>query len=206
MILETIPVGPVEANCYILASRANSQAILIDPGDEEEKIRKVLDKHKLKTAFIINTHGHFDHIGNDDKFGVPIYIHHKDIEFLKDAKLNFSSFFALPFRVQSKINPLKDKDSIELDDIKLEVLHVPGHTPGGIALWMKKPSNKILFSGDTLFYHGIGRTDLPGADPDLLLKSIKEKLFKLADDTVIYPGHGSSSTIQEEKRHNTFLN
>ena len=101
---------------------------------------------------------------------------------------------------------MKDKENIELDDMQLEVIHTPGHTPGGICLLMKKPDDKILFSGDTLFCQGIGRTDFPGADEGLLIKSIKEKLFKLDDDTVVYPGHGPSSTIGEEKRNNPFLN
>jgi len=205
MILETTVVGPFEVNCYIIASENKSPAIIIDPGEGEDKIKQVLSKYKLKPAFIINTHGHIDHIGCDDKFGVPVYIHHQDLRLLRDPRLNLSSLLTSSFSVKSEIRTLEDKENVELGQIQLEVMHVPGHTPGGIALLMKKPQNNILFTGDTLFYQGIGRTDFPGADGQLLIKSIKEKMFNLSDDTVIYPGHGPSSTIGEEKRKNPFL-
>lgn len=205
MILETICVGPFQVNCYILATEGNSQAIIIDPGADEDKIKWVLNKYKLKPVFIINTHGHIDHIGCDDKFDVPVYIHRDELKLLKDAHLNLSDFIASAYTVKSKINPLEDKQTIGLDQIQLEVMHTPGHTPGGICLLMQKPTNKILFTGDTLFCQGIGRTDFPGADENLLIKSIKDKLFKLSDDTVIYPGHGPSSTIGEEKKDNPLL-
>ncbi len=206
MILETICVGSMQVNCYILAENTDSQAIIIDPGSEDNKIKHVLKKHKLKPAFIINTHGHIDHIGCDDAFEVPIYIHRQDLALLKNPQLNLSTFLVSPFSVKSKIKVLEDKEKIELGQICLEVLHTPGHTPGGICLLMRRPSDKILFSGDTLFYHGIGRTDFPGADEGLLIKSIEEKLLNLADDTIVYPGHGPSSTIGEEKKNNPFFN
>lgn len=205
MILETVSVGSMEVNCYILASKENSQAIIIDPGDHPKKIIQALDKHKLKPAFIINTHGHYDHIGADNKFAVPVYIHQKDSAFLKDAKLNLSAFFSMPYNVNSEIRLLQDEMLIELDDIQLKVLHIPGHTPGGVALHMLKPTNRIVFTGDTLFCQGIGRSDLEGGDEPLLIKSIKEKLLGLCDDTVIYPGHGPASTIGEEKMNNPFF-
>jgi hydroxyacylglutathione hydrolase len=109
------------------------------------------------------------------------------------------------FSVTSDIKELEDKDSVKLEQLELEVIHVPGHTPGGIALLMKKPENNIVFTGDSLFYRSIGRTDFPGASSALLIKSIKEKLFKLNDDTIVYPGHGPSSTIGEERHNNPFL-
>jgi glyoxylase-like metal-dependent hydrolase (beta-lactamase superfamily II) len=155
---------------------------------------------------IINTHGHIDHIGCNDKFGVPVYIHRMDLAMLKDPKLNLSNFLQpAPFHMQYQVKAIEDKEKIELGLIELEVMHTPGHTPGGICLLLKKPQNKILFSGDTLFYQGVGRTDFPGADENQLIKSIKEKLFKLSEDTVIYPGHGASSTIGQEKKNNPFL-
>jgi len=205
MILESICLGPFQVNCYVLASKSKCQAIIIDPGYDAAKIKKILNKHKLKPAFIINTHGHYDHIGCDDEFGVPIYVHQKDLTLLKDSKLNLSTFLMSAYSVKSEVRSLEDKDKIELGQIQLEVMHTPGHTPGGICLLMQKPTNNILFSGDTLFCQGIGRTDFPGADEKLLIKSIKEKLFNLADETVIYPGHGPSSTIGEEKKTNSFL-
>jgi len=205
MILETVPVGPFQANCYILAAKDNSAAIVIDPGWDEAKIRRILSQHNLKAAFIINTHGHIDHIGSDDSFGVPIYIHRDDAVLLEDPQLNLSNFLLSSFRVSSKVKILEDKQRIESGQIELEVIHTPGHTPGGICLLMRRPENKILFTGDSLFYQSIGRTDFPGADESLLIKSIKEKLLKLNDDTIIYPGHGPSSTIGQEKRDNPFL-
>jgi len=206
MILESLCLGPFQVNCYILASENNSKAIIIDPGDEEKKIRRVLDIHRLEPALIINTHGHIDHIGCNDKFGVPVYIHSMDLTMLTNPKLNLSSFlYPSPHNIQSQIKAIEDKEKIELGLIQLEVMHTPGHTPGGICLLLKKPQNKILFSGDTLFYQGIGRTDFPGADEGQLIKSIKEKLFALPEDTIIYPGHGASSTIGEEKKNNPFI-
>jgi hydroxyacylglutathione hydrolase len=205
MILETISVGAMQVNCYILASSSNASAILIDPGDEAHKIKRILNKHKLKPAFIINTHGHYDHIGCDDKFGVPVYIHNKDLDFLKDPQLNLSGLFARAFKVKSEIRALEENDTIESGDLELKVLHIPGHTPGGIALQMIKPTDKIIFTGDTLFCQGIGRSDLAGGDEAALVKAIKEKLLSLSSDTVIYPGHGPSSTIGSEKKNNPYF-
>jgi len=205
MIIEVVLVGHLEVNCYVLAAKEGLRAIIIDPGGEDRKIKKVLDRHQLKPGIVVNTHGHIDHIGCDDKFGAPVYIHTDDAALLKDAGLNMSEFLNIPFTVNSKINTLQDKDKIELDGVELEVIHVPGHTPGGIALLLKAPKDKILFSGDSLFCRSIGRTDFPGADGGLLIQGIKEKLFILPDDTVVYPGHGPSSTIGEEKRENPFL-
>jgi len=202
MILETVAIGPMQVNCYVLACAKDSKAIIIDPGDQERKIRQVLDKHKLTPAFIINTHGHYDHIGADDKFGVTVYVHKADLVMLEDPMMNLSGLFSMPYSVKSEIKPLEDNQIITLDDIQLKVLHVPGHTPGGIALLMLKPDGKIVFTGDTLFCGGIGRSDLIGGDAEQLNQAIRERLFVLADDTKIYPGHGPASTILEEKKNN----
>lgn len=205
MILERVLVGPFQVNCYILAEDSNQEAILIDPGDEEDKIRRRLKKYHLKPSLIINTHGHIDHIGCDDKFSVPVYIHKDDYPLLIDPQLNLSSMFSLSYQVKAPIRKVEEKDKINLGNIYLEVIHTPGHTPGGICLLLKKPENKILFTGDTLFFQGIGRTDFFGADQNLLIKSIREKLISLSDDIVIYPGHGPTSTLGEEKKNNPFL-
>jgi glyoxylase-like metal-dependent hydrolase (beta-lactamase superfamily II) len=205
MILETLFVGSLEVNCYILAEGKDSSCIIIDPGYEEEKIKKVLVRHRLKPAFIINTHGHIDHIGCDDKFNVPVYIHRKDAPLLKDADLNLSNLLMSPFTVNSEIRQVEDQDNIELGQIRLKVIHVPGHTPGGICLSQESPKENILFTGDSLFCGGIGRTDFLGADEKMLIKNIKDKLLVFPDDTVIYPGHGPSSTIGREKTSNPFL-
>jgi len=201
MILETISVGAMGVNCYILASKECSRAIIIDPGGQERKIRQVLDKYKLLPGFIINTHGHYDHIGADDKFNVPVYAHKLDVPLLKEPMLNLSGLFSLPCRVKSEIKPLEDGERVVLDDIQLKVIHTPGHTRGGITLLLEKPVDKIAFTGDTLFCQGIGRSDLSGGDEESLIKSIKDKLFILPSETKIYPGHGTSSTIGEEKKN-----
>lgn len=206
MIFETIRIGPLQVNAYILAEDLGRKAIIIDPGAEKNKIMKLLDKFSLKPGFIINTHGHIDHIACDDEFGVRIYAHRDDLPLLKHAELNLSSFLSQAFHVKSAIIPLEDKEILRLDTIELEVIHTPGHTPGGICLLMKRPCENILFSGDTLFRESIGRTDFAEASNEILLKSIREKLLVLPDETVVYPGHGSVSTIGYEKKNNPFLN
>jgi hydroxyacylglutathione hydrolase len=205
LIVESLEVAPFQTNCYVVASRPQSSAIIIDPGGDEQKIRGVLEKHRLTPAAVVNTHGHIDHIGCDDVFGVPIYIHRQDLKYLNDPELNLSHFLSSPQTVGSSIKSVEEGDLITVDDIELAVIHTPGHTPGGMCLLMKKPAAKILFSGDTLFYLGIGRTDFPGGQEAKLISSIKEKLLCLSDDTVVYPGHGPSSTIGKERKRNPFL-
>jgi glyoxylase-like metal-dependent hydrolase (beta-lactamase superfamily II) len=204
MILETISVGSMQVNCYILACADSREAVIIDPGGQANKIQAVLDRHHLKAAMVINTHGHYDHIGSDDKFGVSVYVHKQDLEMLRDAKKNLSAVFSLPCKVASDIKVLEDKQIVRLDCLELEVLHLPGHTPGGIGLLMKKPETGVVFTGDTLFFQGVGRCDLPGGSEALLERSIKEKLFTLSDDTRVYPGHGPATTIGREKNNNFF--
>jgi len=199
MIFEAVPVGSMQANCYILACAPGREAIIIDPGGQARKIQAVLDKHKLRCALVINTHGHYDHIGCDDYFNAPVYVHSRDYAMLRDPELNFSAVFSSASSVKSEIRVLEDKDAIELDCLELEVIHVPGHTQGGIALLMKKPEKGILFTGDTLFFQGIGRCDLPGGSHQALVDSISQKLLVLPENVKIYPGHGRPSTIGQEK-------
>lgn len=205
MILEKIIVGSIQANCYVLASKEGQKAIIIDPGEEEKKIKKILVKHKLEPGLVILTHGHFDHFGCADKFAVPVYIHKDDLKFLKDPRLNLSILVTGPYSLEADIRTVEDKENIILGDIELEVIHVPGHTPGGMALLVKKPVSNILFTGDTLFYQGVGRTDLPDGSTEQLLNSIKDKLLGLPSETIFYPGHGPFSTIGKEKKNNPFL-
>jgi len=202
MIIESVCVGPFQVNCYVLAGQRGGKAVLIDPGDQERKIRKLLEKHDLTAALIVNTHGHIDHIGANDPFGVPVYIHELDRGMLQDARLNLSQMFMKPFVSVAESRPLRDNDTVELEGVNLRVLHTPGHTPGGISL----VTQNVVFSGDTLFCRSVGRTDFPGADEGQLFASIRTKLFTLPDDTLVYPGHGPSTTIGEEKQENPFLN
>jgi hydroxyacylglutathione hydrolase len=205
MILETVNVGPMQVNCYILACAEGREAIIIDPGGQAHKIKAVLDRYKLSPAMVINTHGHYDHIGSDDNFDVSVYVHKQDLAMLEDAKKNLSADFALAYKVKSGIKTLEDKEIIKLDCLKLEVMHLPGHTPGGIGLLMQEPETGIVFTGDTLFYQGVGRCDLPGSSEYQLKKSIKERLFALPIDTKVYPGHGPATTIGQEKKNNPFV-
>ncbi len=200
MILETVRIDPYEENCYILAQDKDSEAIIIDPGNEPDKIKRVLARYRLKPGLIINTHGHIDHIGADDAFGVCIYIHKDDVDFLSDPDLNLSRLFAMSLRIISPRRTLKDKEEIRLGKIRLQVLHTPGHTPGGICLLLKEPKTNIVFSGDTLFYQGVGRTDFPLASSEQLKKSLEERLFVLDNQTKVYPGHGQPTTIGQEKK------
>lgn len=205
MIIETICVGLYQVNCYLLAQDNGDEAIIIDPGDEPDKIKIALAKYKLSPSLIINTHGHIDHIGADDDFGVRVHIHKDDLDYLDDPNLNLSGFLDKPLRVKASRHVLNDKDEVSLGKIRLQVLHTPGHTPGGVCLLLKQPENNILFSGDTLFFRGIGRTDFPGASSEQLKKSIREKLFVLDNRIKVYPGHGQPTTIEEEKKDNPFF-
>jgi len=124
---------------------------------------------------------------------------------LKEPSANLSLFLSRAYRVKSPIYALEEAQTLTAEGLELQVIHLPGHTPGGIALLMKRPQDNIVFTGDSLFCGSVGRTDFPGADAGVLLHSIKEKLLNLPDDTVVYPGHGPASTIKEEKEHNPFL-
>jgi len=205
MILQTVCVGPYQVNCYVLASKNGRKAIIIDPGDDEHKIRRLLRTYDLTPAFIVNTHGHIDHIGCDDAFEVPVYCSARELSLLKSTELNLSDFLSRSYSVASQILTLEDGQMIELDTLQLEVICMPGHTPGGIALRLKKPEDKIVFTGDSLFRMSIGRTDFSGSDEIALKQSIKKRLFTLPDETVIYPGHGPRSTIGYEKKNNPFF-
>ncbi len=196
MILESIIVGAVGANCYIFGDEQTGEVAIIDPGAEAEKIKKSLTQGNYIARFIINTHGHIDHIGANDKFGLSIFIHKEDASFLTDPTKNLSLWMGSSYKSPAASRLLEDGEKIEIGSLILEVIHTPGHTPGGICL----KCGDVLFSGDTLFCGGIGRTDIPGGSEEILLKSIKEKLFCLDDKMTIYPGHGVSSTLGKEKK------
>jgi len=200
-ILGAFVVGPMGVNCYCLASAETKEACLIDPGAEPGKMKSFLTRNGLNLKFIINTHGHGDHIAANGNFGVPIYIHRLDNEFLTDPKKNLSSFFFFSIKSPKASRYLEDNEKISLGDLTLDIIHTPGHTPGSISI----STEGMIFTGDALFHGGIGRTDFDYGDEPLLIKSIKERLLVFGDETVIYPGHGESSTIGEEKRTNLFL-
>jgi glyoxylase-like metal-dependent hydrolase (beta-lactamase superfamily II) len=200
-VLERFVVGPMGVNCYILADPAAKEACIIDPGAEGRRIKAFIDKNGYTAKFIINTHGHGDHIAANAFFALPVYIHKLDKDFLADPDKNMSSMFLFSVKSPAAARLLEDGDIITAGNIRLEVVHTPGHTPGSVSL----KTGGILFTGDTLFRGGVGRTDFEYGDESALFRSIHKRLLVLPDDTRIYPGHGESSTIGEEKRSNAFL-
>ncbi|MFO8085718.1 MAG: MBL fold metallo-hydrolase [Desulfobacterales bacterium] len=205
MIIEFMPVGPIMANCYIIGCEETKEAVVIDPGEDAEKILRKLDDLELNVKYIINTHGHFDHVGANSKIkevkGAQLLIHAQDAPMLDQL-----SQAAASFGLRSENSPPPDKtvdegDIIKFGNISLKVIHTPGHSPGGISLYTKG----YVFVGDTLFQGSIGRTDLPGGNFNTLKKSIQSKLFTLEDDTRVFTGHGPETTIGREKRYNPFV-
>lgn len=203
MFLKCLQVGPIETNCYILAD--GNKAIIIDPGWDSDSILKVIESEKLNIEYIFLTHGHADHIGalKEVKFATnaKIAIHEKDAQMLVSSEDNLSIFFGESITQPSADILLKGNETFQLNNITLEIIHTPGHTPGGISIKV----NDIVFTGDTLFAGSIGRTDFPGGSYNELIESIKEKLLPLGDDVIILPGHGEQSTIGNERKMNPFL-
>lgn len=200
-----IPVGIYQANCYIVYCKETKEAIVIDPGASGAGIGDKIKNLGLSLKHIILTHGHWDHtegiLGLKDKIDSPVLIHKEDEFLLKAGKK------ALYPKVSSEgidVEPdryIEDGDQLEIGNLIAEIIHTPGHSRGGICIKIKDK----IFTGDTLFSGSIGRTDLPGGDHKTLIESIKNKLLIYPDDTVVYPGHGESSTIGREKQINPFL-
>ncbi|TFG91977.1 MAG: MBL fold metallo-hydrolase [Candidatus Atribacteria bacterium] len=207
MFLKRLVVGVLETNCYLISCEKTKEAAVIDPGGEEavDLILNLLQKNNFNLKYIINTHGHIDHIIGNNLLKVKtealLLIHRLDADMLVDGNKNISSFMGKEICSPHADKLLEEGDEISLGTLKLKLIHTPGHTPGGISLVV----NNIVFTGDTLFAGGIGRTDLPGGSYQDLQKSIKEKLLVLSDDKIIYPGHGPDSTIGEERRTNLYL-
>jgi hydroxyacylglutathione hydrolase len=200
-VLYKIYIEPVATNCYIFGSKKTRDVVIIDPGADSDRIQELLSRERLTPQCIVNTHGHIDHIGANSELELPVYIHEKDANFLVNPLLSLAAFYGRLKGSPKASRLLKDGDEIIISDIRLKVIYTPGHTPGGISLYY----DGIVFTGDTLFAQGIGRTDLPYGNQRDIENSIKGKLFKLDDDTLVFPGHGESTTIGTEKRDNPWL-
>jgi glyoxylase-like metal-dependent hydrolase (beta-lactamase superfamily II) len=204
LIIHKLTVGPLMSNCFIVGCQKTKIAAVIDPGDETERILLALSRSSLTLKNIINTHGHFDHVSGNKKLkdatGAEILIHPLDAPMLRHISAS-----AAYFGLSSDDSPAPDRtvnegDTIAFGEVILEVIHTPGHTPGGISL----STDSVVFVGDTLFAGSIGRTDLPGGDYDTLISSIRKKLFQLPDTVRVLCGHGPETTIGIEKRTNPF--
>ena len=204
MILETLQVGPLQVNCYIVGCEESGEGVVIDAGGDAAKILGRVRELGLSVRYLLNTHGHFDHVGGNravrEATGAEFLIHERDVYFLSRA-----ADAGRDFGVETENSPepdrlLEDGLVLPFGRYRLEVIHTPGHSPGGCCLWCA--AEGVVFSGDTLFNGSIGRIDLPGGNPSTLARSIRERLYALPDNTRVYPGHGSPTTIGHERVNN----
>lgn len=204
MIVEKIVVGALATNCYIIAPGANSEAAVIDPGDDADEIDRRLQQLNLELKLIVNTHGHYDHIGADSELArkkkIPIYIHPEDMNMLNDPAANLSLLWGGQFETVENVKELVDGQVLEVGELELKCIHTPGHTAGSISVLVQGK----LFTGDLLFNGSVGRTDFPGSSYEALLRSL-QRIAVLSEDTLIYPGHGPSTILGEEKANNPFF-
>jgi len=205
MIIKTLPVGPIMANCFVVGCKETLEAAVIDPGDDAKKILGLVAELDLTVKFIINTHGHFDHVsankGVNAATKAPILIHALDAPMLEQISASAANWGLSAENSPSPDRTIGDGDTITFGKITFNVIHTPGHTPGGISLF----ADGHVFVGDTLFAGSIGRTDFPGGDFETLKTSIQNKLFRLGDDIRVFTGHGPETSIGRERQHNPFV-
>jgi hydroxyacylglutathione hydrolase len=225
LIHEILPVGMLQCNCHIVGDPQTREAIVIDPGDDAGRILEVIERHHLKVTAIVVTHTHIDHVIGlrrvREATGAPVYLHADDLDLYRMLDMQASWLgWKTPEKVQFD-HLVRDGDVIRWGPYRAQILHTPGHTPGSICLYMPSdipaaPTNAAaaksgragtcrLFAGDTLFAGSIGRTDLWGGSFEGILRSLKGKLLELPDDTIVYPGHGETTTIGKERATNPFL-
>ncbi|TDL34550.1 MBL fold metallo-hydrolase [Jeotgalibacillus sp. S-D1] len=204
-----MPLGPLQTNAYLLYD-SNLNCLIIDPGEEANKVRQFVSRKNLNPNAIILTHAHFDHIGAVDDlrdfYQIPVYLHQAEKKWLSDPAKNGSSVFQgiLPIEAREPDYLFSSEGIKSIGSWTFELFETPGHSPGSVSLYFKDA--EIVISGDALFQGSIGRTDLRGGDHDLLLKSIHQKLLSLPEETYVLPGHGPVTTIEHEMNANPFLN
>jgi hydroxyacylglutathione hydrolase len=207
MIHEVIPVGPLQCNCSILGDETSLEAIVVDPGDDIPTILSILDKHNLTVKQIVITHAHIDHIAGAQRLkrvtGAPILYNQNDLPLVKMMDVQAGWLGIATPEVPNPDDTLDDNKVIAVMGLSGSILHTPGHTQGSVCLYL--PDETLLIAGDTLFAGSVGRTDLPGGDTRQLLHSIHDRLLTLPDEVTVIPGHGSRTTIGEERESNPFL-
>lgn len=203
MLLRYLPTGMLGSNCYVVGN--SGEGVIIDPGSRASDIIRLVEEMKLDIKYILLTHTHIDHITSvdeiRDRFGAKVMVHEADAAAMSDGMLNGSALFASSKTFRDADIFLKDGNNFEVGGMRIDIIHTPGHTPGGICV---KIENSI-FTGDTLFRMSVGRTDLGTGNQRDLMNSIKNKLIVLDDSVAVYPGHGESSTIGFEKENNPFI-
>lgn len=215
MIYIKIPVGMLQCNCSIIGDPKTREAIVVDPGDEVNRILDLLGRYKLKVKAIISTHAHIDHVGGLAKLhqytAAPIMMHQDDLPLYHGMEVQ-AAFLGMETPELTDIHQLlKEGDALHWGDYRADIIHTPGHTPGSVCLYLPKDSGKLvmsaphLFAGDTLFAGSIGRTDLWGGSMEQIMESLTQKLMHLPDETIVYPGHGATTTILQERETNPFL-
>ena len=205
MNYEILIVGPLETNCYLVYCQDSLECAVVDPGAEADRIFLMIARKSLKPELILNTHGHIDHIGANkdikEKFNIPLYIHSADSPMLENVQQSEMAIFLGAVDSPSPDHLLNDGDKIKIGKSSLRVIHTPGHSPGSVSFL----GDGFLLSGDTLFFGGVGRTDLPGGSWKDMESSIKNKILTMPDEMVVLPGHGPSTTVGQEKRANPFI-
>ena len=217
MIHEILPVGFLQCNCSVVGDPETHEAIVIDPGDEVDRILEIIARHNLKVRLILNTHAHIDHVGGLQKMqqatGAPVLMHSEDLELYRRLPMQ-ATWLGMPAPAMIEVDGLvREGDAVRWGRYEARILHTPGHTRGSVCLYLpadalpeKRQEAGKLFAGDTLFAGSIGRTDLWGGSFDEIMRSIHSKLLALPDETLVYPGHGPATTIGEEREFNPFVN
>jgi hydroxyacylglutathione hydrolase len=206
VILHTIHVGITQTNCYVVGCEETHEGAVIDPGGNPKRILKAVEESGLAIRYVLNTHCHFDHMGANAAVvaatGARLALHPAELPILQAR--GGAAWFGVPVKESPMPDvELEDGQTLEVGTLRFRVLHTPGHSPGGVTFYLEEEG--VAFDGDVLFQMGVGRTDLPGGDWDTLVRSIREVLFALPDDTVLYSGHGPKTTVGREKRSNPWV-